>query len=211
MNQYYNKYNIEVGIDEVGRGCLFGPVCSAGCIWLDEDPINSNINKDYTIKDSKKCSEKNLNKLNEYILDNSIAYSINLVHNDIIDKINILQSTYKCMHMCLDDITSYINIDNILVDGNNFKEYFNNKGEFIDYICVINGDNKYKSIACASILAKKYRDNYIDKLVKDNPELIKYDIHNNKGYGTKKHIDAIKEYGLTKWHRKSFGICKEYI
>lgn len=209
MNQFYIKNNIEIGLDEVGRGCLFGPVCAAGCIWLDKDPIISDDNKLY-IKDSKKCNNKQLNILNNYIINNSISYSINIVNNDVIDNINILQSTYKCMHMCIDDITSSINIDNILVDGNNFKNYFDNNGNIINHVCIINGDNNYKSIACSSILAKYFRDNYINKLVEDYPELKKYDIHNNKGYGTKKHINAIKEYGLTKWHRKSFGICKEY-
>jgi len=82
--------------------------------------------------------------------------------------------------------------------------------KMISYMCVIDGDNKYKSIAASSILAKTYRDEYIKKLVEDNPELKSYDIHNNKGYGTKKHIEAIKKYGITKWHRKTFGICKNY-
>lgn len=210
LKQYLEKNKLEVGIDEVGRGCLFGPVCVAGVIWLDKDPIDSNIYKNYLIKDSKKCSEKKLKLLEEYIKDNSIIYSINILDNNEIDKINILQSTIKCMHKCLDDIIDKIDIDNILIDGNNFEWYMDKNGNIRSHTCVINGDNTYKSIACASILAKTYRDNYINDLVNNNPELKKYDIHNNKGYGTKKHIEAIKKYGLTKWHRKTFGICKEY-
>ena len=130
--------------------------------------------------------------------------------NEEIDKYNILKTTLKGMHKCVDNITDEIDIDTILVDGNQFNFYMDKKGECINHVCIINGDDTYKSIASASILAKVNRDNYINNLCEEYPELKKYDIHNNKGYGTKKHIDAIKEYGITKWHRKSFGICKEY-
>ena len=113
------------------------------------------------------------------------------------------------MHLCLDDITKKQNVDMILVDGNHFKQYYSSKmDEFIEHQCVIKGDNTYKSIAAASILAKTHRDNYIIQLVKENPELEKYGIHKNKGYGTKEHMEAIKKYGITKWHRKSFAPCK---
>lgn len=210
LEQFYEKNKIEAGIDEAGRGCLFGPVCIASVIWLDEDPIDGNLYKDYKIIDSKKCSDKKKNILKDYIKDNSIAYDIQLINNNYIDKHNILESTIHGMHKCLDNITDIINIDNILVDGNSFNMYENKNGDMLSYICVIDGDNKYKSIAAASILAKTYRDEYIKNLVEENPELKLYDIHNNKGYGTKKHIEAIKKYGITKWHRKSFGICKKY-
>ena len=112
------------------------------------------------------------------------------------------------MRLCLDNITDIINIDTILIDGNHFDFYSDKNDKYIDHVCVIDGDNIYKSIAAASILAKTYRDEWIYKLVDENPELEKYDLRNNKGYGTKRHLDAIKEYGITKWHRKSFGICK---
>jgi len=210
LKQYLEKDKLEVGIDEVGRGCLLGPVCVAGCVWIDEDPIDSTIHKEYTIKDSKKCSEKNLQLLEEYIKENCISYTVKILDNDEIDNINILQATFKCMHMCLDDILDNIDVDNILIDGNRFEWYMDKNGNVRSHTCIINGDNTYKSIACASIIAKTYRDKYIIDLVKDNPELEKYDILNNKGYGTKKHINAIKEYGLTKWHRKTFGICKDF-
>ena len=98
----------------------------------------------------------------------------------------------------------------LLIDGNRFYGYKNKNNKTIPHQCIIGGDDKYMSIAAASILAKEYRDEYILNLVKENPILEKYDIHNNKGYGTKKHLDAIKKYGLTKWHRKTFGICKRY-
>ena len=147
--------------------------------------------------------------LKDYILDNAIAYSIVLVDHDDIDKYNILQATLRGMHQCLDNITDIINIDTILVDGNHFDFYSDQNEDYINHVCVIDGDNTYKSIAAASILAKTYRDEWINKLVDENPELEKYDLRNNKGYGTKRHLDAIKEYGVTKWHIKSFGICKK--
>ena len=204
LKQFYETDKIEVGLDEAGRGCLFGPVCVAGVIWLDEDP-----NPELEIRDSKKVSEKKRTLLKDYIKDNSIAYSIVLVDHDDIDKYNILQATLRGMHQCLDNITDIINIDTILVDGNHFDFYSDQNDNYINHICVVDGDNTYKSIAAASILAKTYRDEWINKLVDENPELEKYDLRNNKGYGTKRHLDAIKEYGVTKWHRKSFGICKK--
>ena len=205
MEQYYEVDQIEVGIDEAGRGCLFGPVSVASVIWLNEEP-NPNI----VIKDSKKMNLKQKNIAYDYILDNSIAYSHKFIHNDEIDKTNILKSTIRGMHLCLDDIIDELDIDTILVDGNQFDYYIDCYDNYIEHKCIIDGDNKYKSIACASIIAKVERDNYIIKLCEEYPELKKYDIHNNKGYGTKKHLDAIKEYGITKWHRKTFGICKEF-
>ena len=205
MDQYYEKDKLELGIDEAGRGCLFGPVSVAGVIWLDEEPDPS-----IEIKDSKKLSLKKRLLAYDYILENSIANNSVLIHNEDIDKDNILKSTLKGMHKCVDNILDYISIDTILVDGNQFKLYMDKNGECVNHQCVINGDNIYKSIAAASILAKTARDNYIIDLVKANPELEKYDIRNNKGYGTKKHLDAIREYGITKWHRKTFGICKNY-
>ena len=204
LKQYGNITDIEVGLDEAGRGCLFGPVCVAGVIWPKEDPENSMI-----IKDSKKCTQNYRNKCYDFIKINAIQYSIQMIDHEEIDKKNILQCSIEGMHLCLDDINKKKNIDMILVDGNHFKQYYSSKmDDFIKHQCVIQGDNTYKSIATASILAKTYRDNYILNLVKQNPELEKYGIHKNKGYGTKEHMDAIKKYGITKWHRKSFAPCK---
>ena len=124
---------------------------------------------------------------------------------------NVLQATMKGMHLCIDSVLKDINIDTILVDGGYFPYYTEKETfEVIPHVCIHQGDNLYKSIAAASILAKELRDTYIYELVQKQPELKKYDIENNKGYGTKKHIEAIKEYGITPWHRKTFGICKEY-
>ena len=205
LKQYQDKDQLEVGLDEAGRGCLFGPVCVAGVIWLDEDPESC-----IEIRDSKKCTEKHRIKSYDTIIEHSKAYSIQMVDIDTIDKENILQSSLKGMHLCLDEISKDNTIDKILVDGNHFHTYYSKEqDDFLDHECIIKGDNTYKSIAAASILAKTYRDNYILQLVEEYPELKKYDIHNNKGYGTKKHMDAIQEYGITQWHRKSFSPCKD--
>ena len=207
LKQYSEKDKVEVGLDEAGRGCLFGPVCVAGVVWLNEDPEDC-----VEIKDSKKCTEKHRNRCYDYIREKSISYSIHMIDNDEIDRENILKSSLKGMHQCLDSIGSEVNFDIILVDGNHFNTYYDkDRDDFIIHKCIIKGDNVYKSIAAASILAKTYRDRYIIDLVKDHPELVKYDIHNNKGYGTKKHMDAIKKYGITKWHRKTFSPCKGVI
>jgi len=200
LKQFYEPDKIELGIDEAGRGCLLGPVCVASVVWLDKDP-----NPDLVIRDSKKMSEKKRQLLKEYILDNSIAFSVKFIDNETIDRDNILEATMKGMHECIDDISSKINIDTLLIDGPHFNMY-----DGLSHVCVVNGDNTYKSIAAASILAKTFRDEYINRLVDENPELERYDIRNNKGYGTRKHLEAIREYGITEWHRKTFGICRKY-
>jgi ribonuclease HII len=207
LKQYKEENTIEVGIDEAGRGCLFGPVCVASVIWPDKDP-----DPDIILKDSKKCTEKYRKKCYDYIINNSIDFSIHLINNQEIEKKNILSCTLDGMHLCLDELFQKNDISSILVDGNNFVPYYSKeKDDFIDHTCVIKGDNTYKSIAAASILAKTYRDNYILKLVEDYPELKKYGIDKNKGYGTKQHMDALHEHGVTEWHRKTFSPCKEII
>jgi ribonuclease HII len=206
LHQYKEENNIEVGLDEAGRGCLLGPVCCAGVIWVLKDPRD-----DIIIKDSKKYTEKKRIQCYDYIKENCIDSSIQLISNEEIDKKNILQCSIEGMHHCLDDISNRTSFDMILVDGNRFEPYYSvKKDDFIPHDCIIKGDDTYKSIAAASILAKTFRDKYIIQLVKDNPELEKYDILNNKGYGTKKHMEAIETYGITKWHRKSFKPCSNY-
>ena len=162
----------------------------------------------YEIKDSKKCSPKIRNILRNYIEENAIAFNVQLIFEDEIDKYNILQATMKGMHKCLDDITSVLNIDRILVDGNTFPCYTTKyTSKVIPHLCIPKGDNKYLNIAAASILAKEHRDEYILKLCEENLILDNYDIRNNKGYGTKNHILMLKDLGPTKWHRKSFKPC----
>lgn len=203
LKQYLDETKIEVGIDEAGRGCLFGPVCVAAVIWPQEDPEPC-----LEIKDSKKVSEKKRLLLQDYIKENALAWSVQFVSHEEIDNLNILQATMKGMHRCVDEIRQQIEVDTILVDGNSFPMYTDESLDYINHECIIGGDDKYKSIASASILAKTHRDNYIKELVKNNPDLEKYGLHNNKGYGTKIHMDALKKYGPIDGHRKSFKPCQ---
>lgn len=200
MNNSYEKDCIEVGLDEVGRGCMFGRVYTAGVIW----PIDYIEDENFIIKDSKKLSKDQREKLYYYIIDNCIEWNVNYIENDEIDKINILKATMKSMHENIDRLD--IDVDHILVDGTIFYKYKDKK-----HTCIEKGDNKYYSIAAASILAKVEHDWYIEKLCKETPDLHeKYDLLNNMGYGTKNHMEGIKKNGITSLHRKSFGICKSF-
>lgn len=186
LRPYLDIDNIEVGIDEAGRGCLAGPVVSAAVI-LPKD-------FDYPIvKDSKKLSEKKRKEAYDIIIKNALNYSVSLVLPEVIDKVNILQATMLSMHNCLDVLEGF---NHILVDGNYFNKY-----KDIPHTCVIKGDNTYYSIAAASIIAKVSRDDYMKQLHNEFP---KYKWENNKGYGSEEHINMIKEIGITEHHRKSF-------
>ena len=211
---------IEIGIDEAGRGPMFGRVYAGVAVLPKDDSFDHS-----QMKDSKKFhSKKKIEQVAEYIKQNAIAWAVEYEDERTIDEINILQATQSAMHKGIKNVLSQlskltdINYDNILllVDGNYFKPFTvvnknKTKLETIKYQMVEGGDNKYTSIAAASILAKVERDTYIDKLCEENPELIEhYGIDSNKGYGSKKHMDGIKQHGITKWHRKTFGICKEY-
>lgn len=190
---------IEVAIDEVARGCLFGRLYSAAVIW----PIDFDNSK-YKINDSKKLSKKRREELYDVIINNAIDWNISYIEHDEIDKLNILQANMKSMHQNIDKLN--LNIDHILVDGNYFKQYKN-----IEHTCVIKGDSIYCSIAAASILAKVSHDRYIKDLCSLYPDLQeKYNLLNNMGYPTKKHIEGIIKYGISKFHRKSYGICSNY-
>ena len=205
MQQYYIQNNLEIGLDEAGRGSLLGPVFTAGVILNDTGVYPP----PYPIKDSKKCSEKVRSILRKYIEQNSIAYSVEMIDVERIDKINILNATMEGMEKCVDNITSVINVDRLLVDGNTFPTYMDKSTfDHIPHVCIPGGDDKYLNIAAASILAKEYRDEYIIELYRNNSILENYDIKNNKGYGTKSHMKALKEYGPTKFHRKSFKPCQ---
>ena len=203
---------IEIGIDEAGRGPMFGRVY-AGIVVLPKD----NSFNHSQMKDSKKFhSKKKIEQVADYIKNNAIAWAVEYEDEQTIDNINILQATQSAMHKGLRIVLSKlsnINYDKILilVDGNYFNPFTILNGKTIKYKMIEQGDNKYTSIAAASILAKTERDQYIEELCKENPELVeRYDINSNKGYGSKKHMDGIKQFGITKWHRKTFGICKEY-
>ena len=193
------------GVDEVARGCLFGRVYAAAVIWRDSSDLDKLLNilriKNIKLKDSKKLSRKDREFLRYYIENLSLDYSVGWCDSGEVDSLNISNATFKSMHKALDKLT--IIPEMILVDGNRFKKY-----KDIEHECIIKGDSKITSISAASILAKVYHDQYIIDLIKKHPELKKYDLHSNMGYGTKKHLDAIKKHGITKYHRKTFGICK---
>jgi ribonuclease HII len=174
-------------LDEVGRGCLSGPVVAAAVI----------LPKDFSsplIKDSKKLTEKQREKAFELIKEVAIDYAISFISPQEIDRINILQATMTAMHICLKELEKPF--QHILVDGNYFKKY-----KETEHTCVIKGDNTYYSIAAASILAKVTRDEHMKMLHQEFPI---YNWVNNKGYGSKEHIEKIKSFGITEHHRKSF-------
>lgn len=202
-----NEGVLEIGIDEAGRGCLVGPVFIAGVI-LPNNIYELCEEEDIVLKDSKKMSSKNREIARDFIERVAIDYSVIQKDNKVIDEKNILQATLSGMHEVVDKIQ--IKPEKILVDGNQFHIYRDSKGDIVPHECVIEGDNTYISIASASILAKTYKDEYIKKLVEDNPDLNKYDLLNNSGYGTANHIEAIKIYGITEYHRRTFGLCKNY-
>ena len=185
----FSKFKHEVGVDEAGRGSLAGPVTAAAVI------LGKNF-KGKNLDDSKKLSQSKRLELKKFIEKNALAYSVAFVSSYQIDKNNILNSTFEAMHKSIEGLN--IEPDFILVDGNLFKPYRDLK-----YKCIIKGDQKYKNIAAASILAKTYRDEYMSNLHLKFPE---YNWIKNKGYGTKFHIDMITKFGRTKYHRKSFQI-----
>lgn len=220
MLEVFHKEDTHViGVDEVGRGPLFGRVYAAAVI-LPHFGFKHEL-----MKDSKKfTSSKKIKEIADYIKNNCIAYSIMYQDEKNIDKHNILNATYNAMHQAIKIIMNNMNSMNsmnnkylIIVDGNNFKPltYYDSNSETmreVDTICVVNGDNTYSAIAAASILAKVERDNYIQELCSEYPKLNEYyGISKNKGYGTKQHMEAIKQYGITMWHRKTFGPCKKAI
>ena len=185
---------------------MFGRVYSA-CVILPKNDPDFNY---ACLKDSKKfTSKKKINEVYEYIKANAIDYCVCYEDEKAIDEINILQATQRSMHHTIQGLKQRPQY--LLVDGNYFKVYRDKKGT-IPFTCIKGGDDKYCSIAAASILAKVERDAYILTLCEENPELdTHYSLCSNKGYGTKKHIEGIKKYGITQWHRKTFGICKTFV
>ena len=203
LKPYYYENCLEVGVDEAGRGPLFGRVYVGAAILPPDDSFNHAL-----IRDSKKLSEKKRLIAYDYIKNNAIAWTSHWMSERDIDEINIYQSTHRAMHIALQKLD--IIPENILVDGDKFYPY-KHEGEIIPHVCIKGGDNKYTPIAAASIIAKVEHDKYISDMCDENPELHeRYDLRNNKGYGSQKHIDGIKKYGISKWHRKTFGICQKY-
>lgn len=188
IKSWSNQY-IEAGCDEVGRGCLCGPVVAATVI------LDANFDQKL-INDSKKLSFKTRLELDSYIKDNVIDFGIAELSPEFIDQHNILNASIHAMHRALDQLKTRPEL--ILVDGNKFHPY-----NYTPHQCVIKGDSKILSIAAASILAKNYRDQLMIKLHEEFPE---YGWNKNMGYATKTHREALKKYGPTKYHRKSFRL-----
>jgi ribonuclease HII len=206
--RYMIKNRLEAGIDEVARGCLAGPVVAAAVIWNPDLEKTLGV-KIPDIKDSKKLKPSVREEYSSFIKFYAIDYHISFVSEKDIDEMNIRKATFKAMHQAINGLT--VEPEHLLIDGNSFESYISDTfNSDIKYSTVVKGDNKYLSIACASILAKVARDDYIIDLVNNNPELEKYGWRKNNAYGTKDHINAIKKYGITEHHRKTFGICKEY-
>jgi len=217
---YHSEANIiEIGADEAGRGPMFGRVYAGAVVLPKDDSFDH-----YKMKDSKKFTSKNNKKIQEvadYIKANAIAWAVEYEDERVIDDINILQATQSAMHKAIRSVLRQIkDLDTnnlfLLIDGNYFKQFTvlnksNNRIENAKFETIEGGDNKFTSIAAASILAKVERDKYIEELCLQNPELVeKYGIDSNKGYGSKTHMDGIRKYGITKWHRRTFGLCKEF-
>ena len=218
LKKSYREDKLEIGLDEAGRGPLFGRVYSGAVILPKDDKFDHS-----KMKDSKKfSSEKKIKEVAEYIKQNAIAWSVQYCDENEIDRYNILKATQMSMHKCVNEIIQTNLFNNtqfkdclLLVVGNYFTPYMcyiNNDMISISHTCIKGGDNEYSAIAAASILAKVERDKYIEDLCNEHPYLCEnYSIDTNKGYGAKKHLDGIKNHGITKWHRKSFGICKTFV
>lgn len=201
LETFYNKNLLEAGIDEAGRGPLFGRVYTAAVIIPNDDTFKKEF-----IKDSKKLSKKKRIIAYEFIKENAIDYAIHYRDFEHIDIHNIYNATFDCMHDALDNLT--IKPDFLLVDGSKFQLY-KRDDKIIPYINVIKGDGIFASIAAASILAKVEHDKYIIEMCEQYPKLDEfYDLKSNKGYGTKKHMEGIKKHGISPWHRQSFRPCK---
>ena len=199
LASHYYQGKIEAGCDEAGRGCLAGSVYAAAVI-LPENYQNELLN------DSKQLTKKKRYQLRDIIQRDAIAWAVGIVTPEEIDKINILNASILAMHRALDQLK--VRPEAIIVDGNRFKPYResitnNDELKTLPHTTIVKGDGKYLSIAAASILAKTYRDDYMNQLAQEYPQ---YDWLSNKGYPTKKHREAIKQYGITPYHRKSYNL-----
>ena len=189
LKPIYHPGFIEAGCDEAGRGCLAGSVYAAAVIF-PPDYANAQLN------DSKQLTERQRYALREVIVREAVAWAVGVVTPEEIDKINILNASILAMHRALDQLS--VRPQAVIVDGNRFKPYYD-----LPYATIVKGDGKYLSIAAASILAKTFRDDYMNALAEEYPQ---YDWLSNKGYPTKKHREAIRQYGITPYHRHSFNL-----
>lgn len=186
---HYYEGKVEAGCDEAGRGCLAGSVYAAAVIL----PVGY---QNELLNDSKQLMEKRRYELREIIQRDAVAWAVGIVTPEEIDKINILNASILAMHRALDQLQ--VRPEAVIVDGNRFKKY-----KDLPHTTIVKGDGKYLSIAAASILAKTYRDDYMNQLAEEYPQ---YDWRSNKGYPTKKHREAIRQYGTTPYHRMSYNL-----
>ena len=222
-----HKY--EIGVDEAGRGPLFGRVYT-GAVILPSAAASAAASFDFSLlKDSKKfTSEKKIREVSDYIKQHAVAWAVAYEEPAVIDALNIRRATLQCMRTAINTViknhgssvspspptstSDYL----LLIDGNDFIPMgnFNQRTSEIEnyrHVCVESGDNTYACIAAGSILAKVARDDYIEKLCDEYPVLDElYSLRGNKGYGAKKHMDGIREHGITQWHRRSYGICRSF-
>jgi ribonuclease HII len=194
LKSYFSKDKTEAGCDEVGRGCLAGPVVAAAVI------LPSNY-RHKLLSDSKLLSKSVREKIREDILREAIAYAIAEVSNEEVDKINVLKASFLGMHRAIDQLQKIPDL--LLIDGNRFTPYKN-----IPHECIVKGDGKFMSIAAASILAKTYRDDLMCRLAQSHPE---YAWEKNVGYPTREHRIAIKKFGISPYHRKSFRLLPDQL
>jgi ribonuclease HII len=228
----FPTYTYEVGVDEAGRGPLFGRVYTGAVILPPASQATAATAFDFSLlKDSKKfSSDKKIREVADYIKEHAVAWAVSYEEAEVIDRINIRRATLQCMRNSIKTAidghveemeqkgrpvptyTDYL----LLIDGNDFIPMGNynqdtDEMETYTHVCVEGGDNMYACIAAASILAKVARDDYIEKLCDQYPVLDEmYSLRGNKGYGAKKHLDGIREHGITQWHRRTYGICKEF-
>lgn len=194
LKNNFSGYQFEVGTDEAGRGCLSGPVVAAAVI-LPLDYHNKLLN------DSKQLSEAKRKKLRPIIEKDALAFGVSFINEKEVDQLNVLQASITGMHRAISMMS--ITPEYIIVDGNKFKPY-----KDVPFETIVKGDAKYLSIAAASVLAKTYRDDFMEKIHKEFPF---YNWKNNKGYPTKEHRKAIQEYGITKYHRKTFKLLPSQL
>ena len=200
LASHYYEGKIEAGCDEAGRGCLAGSVYAAAVIF-PEDYQNDELN------DSKQLTDHKRHQLRAIIERDALAWAVGIVTPEEIDKINILNASFLAMHRALHQLS--VRPEAIIVDGNRFKPYAEQQADEgaaarpLPHTCIVKGDAKYLSIAAASILAKTYRDDYMDRLAEEYPQ---YDWKSNKGYPTRKHREAIRQYGTTPYHRVRYNL-----
>lgn len=192
--KYFKEGVVEAGCDEAGRGCLAGPVVAAAVI------LPSGFENDL-LNDSKKLSEKQRQKLRPIIEEEALAWAVEMVFNEEIDQVNILNASFLAMNRAVQKLK--VIPEHLLIDGNRFRPQSD-----IPFTCMIKGDGRFYSIAAASVLAKTYRDEWMEKIHGEYPQ---YDWAKNKGYPTKKHRAAISEFGITKYHRLSFRLLDEQL